>query len=224
MDNYIVRKLLNDDSLIEIKELLQDVDDSEWVNGLKSTSGMSEERKLNMELDSLSQKRIDISSIIMKNFDRDFLFSWFCCPFQSGHCIISKTSSGGYYKPHSDLGTNGHFSTTLFLNSPEEYEGGELSLYIDGQEVNFKLDAGMAITYSTGIMHQVKKVTSGNRIVAVTWTKSHIKDPFVRDIYFNLCKLRSLLPGDFSDNFNDASNSPTFIVEEIKNKILRRYY
>ena len=38
-----------------------------------------------------------------------------------------------------------HYSTTVFLNNPDEYDGGELSLYIDGK-ISFKLNAGHAIT------------------------------------------------------------------------------
>lgn len=225
MDNYIVRKLLNDESLLQIQEILKNIDDDEWVNGLETVFGYKKGLKENIELSSSSQNKADISSIIMENFDNDSLFCSFCCPYQSGQCLISKTSSGGFYRPHTDYGTNGHFSTTVFLNSPEEYEGGELSLLINGEELNFKLNAGMAITYSTGIMHQVKEVTSGNRIVAVTWTKSHIKDPFIRDIYCGLCKLIDTLPSESTPvNFYDASCSPAFISNELKNKILRRYY
>jgi len=225
MDNYIVRKLLNDESLSEIQEILKNISEDEWVDGSKTVVGFNESIKRNVELFSLSEKRQCINSIIMDNFDMDYLFGWFCCPSQSGSCIISNTYPGGYYRPHTDYGANGHFSTTLFLNSPGEYDGGELSLFINGNEFDFKLDAGMAITYNTGIMHQVKQVTRGNRIVAVTWTKSHIKDSFNRDIYYNLCKLKSILSSDFvADNFYDASQSPQFILEELKNKILRRYY
>ena len=225
MDNYIVRKLLSDESIFQIQEILKNVDDGEWVSGLETVMGYGEGVKSNMELSSLSERRSYISSIIMENFDNDSLFSCFCCPYQSGTCIVSKTSSGGFYRPHTDYGTNGHFSTTVFLNSPNEYEGGELSLLIGGKENNFKLDAGMAITYSTGIMHQVKEVTSGNRIVAVTWTKSHIKDSFIRDVYYGLCKLKSTIPPESSPvDFNDALQSPIFLIEELKNKILRRYY
>lgn len=225
MDNYIVRKLLSDESLLQIQEILKNVDDGEWVSGLETAVGYREGVKSNMELHSSSEIGTTINSIIMENFDKDPLFWRFCCPLQSGCCLISKTSSGGYYRPHNDYGLNGHFSTTVFLNHPEEYDGGELSLFMNGEELNFKLDAGMAITYSTGIMHQVKEVTSGNRIVAVTWTKSHIKDPFIRDIYCGLCKLIDILPSESTEsNFYDASLSPSFILNELKNKILRRYY
>ena len=31
-----------------------------------------------------------------------------------------------FYKPHHDNGMNGHFSTTVFLTDPQDYQGGEL--------------------------------------------------------------------------------------------------
>ena len=50
----------------------------------------------------------------------------------------------------------------------------------------FKPPAGTAITYNTGILHRVNEVTSGERTVAVFWTKSIFDDPFYRDVFREL--------------------------------------
>ena len=63
----------------------------------------------------------------------------------------------------------------------QHYGGGELQLLIDNEIHDIKLKKGWAVTYSTGIPHQVKKVTSGQRYVSVFWTTSRIPDIIDRD-------------------------------------------
>ena len=56
--------------------------------------------------------------------DKDVSFFEFCVPDVSNACIFSKTGEGGFYKPHHDNGVNGiHYSTTVFLTDPQEYQG-----------------------------------------------------------------------------------------------------
>ena len=73
--------------------------------------------------------------------------------------LYSCMDEGGFYKPHIDHPSTGMFSSTLFLEEPNKYDGGELQLLIDDQLLEFKLDPGYCVTYETGTPHQVKKVT-----------------------------------------------------------------
>jgi PKHD-type hydroxylase len=220
MKNYIVRKVLNDSEVVKIRQILSIC---EWVDGL-NTGGGSYKIKKNLETFNS-----EINQIIMNSMDRDLLFHSFTCPKTSNSCIISKIDNGGYYRPHRDSPENGNFSTTVFLNDSDEYDGGELILYIDGEEKKFKLNAGEAITYQTGLMHEVSEVTRGQRIVSVFWTFTHIKDNFMREIYTELLELNQLIDKMISkplDNktIEDFNNDPTFICRCLSDKILRKYY
>ncbi len=84
-------------------------------------------------------------------------------------------------------------SITVFLNNPSEYDGGELEIESDGESRLFKLNKGDAVIYPTIKMHRVKKIISGERIVAVTWIQSFIKSTEQRDLLFQLKSLEGLL-------------------------------
>lgn len=222
MKNYIVRKILGDLQLEAINQILLTC---EWQDGLKTTTNSSHMVKKNFE-----SFNSDLSEIIMTSIDKDLSFHSYVVPKRSNQVILSKMSEGCYYKVHHDSPENGNFSTTVFLNNADEYGGGELVLYLDGKEVEFKLDAGYAITYPTGILHKVNEVQWGNRIVSVFWTHTYIKDDFIRDIYGELYDLRLLVEKTIPSTIDDKDsmlenyyNDPIFKFKSITDKILRKY-
>lgn len=100
---------------------------------------------------------------------------------------------GHGYDWHQDEVTNTDgirldVSTTLFLNEPNEYEGGELELRFGDYGVIIKLPAGHAVMYPTGIIHRVRPITSGVRKVVHWWDESNVQNTFVRDAIVQLNK------------------------------------
>ena len=80
----------------------------------------------------------DINSTeLFKGVDSNMEFLNFTCPISSTEPLFTKTETGGYYRSHWDDVNNGQFSTTIFLSDPRDYEGGELTLYLNGQEKKF---------------------------------------------------------------------------------------
>lgn len=219
MRNYIVRRVLSEEKIIKIKSILSEV---EWYNGLESTIGMAKDTKNNLEC-----KNDEINNLVMDCMDSDFMFYNYTVPKSSNTVSISKMDSGGYYKTHTDIFDLGDFSTTIFFSDPDEYEGGELCLLINNEEHKIKLNSGEAITYPTGTVHRVNQVTKGTRLVFVFWTKSWIKDDFIREIYTDIGNLNEMLKK--YDNIEDYGNvktayhNPFFLSYQIKNKISRKY-
>jgi PKHD-type hydroxylase len=231
VDNYIIRKICNDEQITEIQNLIKISNENNyWCDGLLSLTGKGEKKrtiKNNLEL-SDSQISHQINSMIMFCLDNDLVFLNMTVANQTFQNIISKTESGGYYHPHIDSYSNGDYSTTVFLNDPSEYEGGELCLYLNNEEKKIKLDPGWAVTYKTGILHRVNRVISGIRYVSVCWTKSKIKDDFTRNICSELLKISKLIEDKQIDdlcsiNFEGAIKSPTFLTKNLINEIIRKY-
>ena len=90
--------------------------------------------------------------------------------------------------PLMDQGRRSDMSITIFLNDPSEYEGGELMLNTDISPQAIKLPAGDAVVYPTFMLHRVDKVRKGQRLVAVTWIESLIRDANQRQILLDLAQ------------------------------------
>lgn len=99
--------------------------------------------------------------------------------------LFLKYTTGGYYKKHMDSqrqsDVRSDYSVSIFLN--DDYEGGELCVDIGTQEIKYKLKAGEALVYPTGISHRVAEVTSGERRACVFWVQSAIRDCRIRNVY-----------------------------------------
>jgi PKHD-type hydroxylase len=110
-----------------------------------------------------------------------------------------------FYDYHIDnypiAGVNANLSMTVFLNDPDEYEGGELIIKTGGFETKHKPKAGTAVIYNTGLWHKITPVTKGNRKVVVGWIESMIKDTFMRnhliDYSFSLYAMQDHIEFDY---------------------------
>tara|TARA_B100002051_G_C16613543_1_gene574412 strand:- start:137 stop:697 length:561 start_codon:yes stop_codon:yes gene_type:complete len=91
-------------------------------------------------------------------------------------------SDGGKYDWHVDQGAKmflkggsvRKISMTLFINNPDEYEGGEFDLELFPPEKEpryetFKLKKGSAIFFQSDVWHRVRPVSSGVRKSLVAW-------------------------------------------------------
>jgi len=141
------------------------------------------------------------AQIMLKAFARSEEFREFAFPAKIAPPLLTKYQPGQYYGAHADaaflnLGNNNiirsDLSCTIFLNDPESYEGGALHIQLQNGDLRFKLKPGEAIIYPSDTFHEVERVTNGERLVAITFIQSQVKDPFQRNLLFDLNEVAAL--------------------------------
>lgn len=104
--------------------------------------------------------------------------------------IFSRYGGGQHYGTHVDNplmhGVRTDVSFTLFLADPESYDGGELIIETMGGEEGVKLPAGHLVAYSSTTLHRVAPVTRGERLAAVGWAQSYVREAAQREVLFDL--------------------------------------
>ncbi len=113
----------------------------------------------------------------------------------------AKYTKGMHYGNHVDDPVMGppnqryrsDIAITIFLSEPDSYDGGELIITTAFGEQKVKLNAGDAVLYPSSSTHRVAEVTRGERLVAVTWLQSTVRDPAKREILYNLSQAREAL-------------------------------
>jgi len=83
-------------------------------------------------------------------------------------------------------------SCTVWLSTPDDYEGGELCVQLGDQESRWKGEAGDALLYPSTTIHQVTPVTRGRRLVGITWIQSYIADPHRRELLLQLDEAKAI--------------------------------
>jgi len=219
MTKLYTRPLLSEDELQEIHEILNK---AEWDRHATVNNVYLDAHQKNSEMVG-GAGRNRITEITFAAINRDEGFRDMVFPKHSTGIIVSKTEVGQGFKIHHDMPSNGDFSTTIFLSDPATYKGGQLAMYMGGDEKLVALPAGHAITYDTGIPHCVKQVTEGVRYAIVFWTTSLVKDHRWREILGDLRKVKKLLPRDYGYDLTQTDTDPHFLIQGVENKILRYF-
>ncbi|MUL38776.1 Fe2+-dependent dioxygenase [Gloeocapsopsis dulcis] len=184
-----INQVLTSEELAQITTKLKD---AEFVDGKLTAGWHAKEVKNNTQLKGTSVITQELRSIVHQAMQRNRLFQAAIHPKTIRPVIFSCYEPGMYYGYHVDNALMGKppmrsdVSLTLFLSSPDTYNGGELVIETSLGEQTFKLAAGSAIAYPSSTLHRVEPVTTGIRLAAVTWIQSFIHDPNEREILFDL--------------------------------------
>ena len=203
MDNYLTVDLL-EKSVVD--DMVSQFSSCTWKSG---ADGGGHKYKLNAEM-SREGPYTELDNIIGEALVSNIDLSTFTLSSGATNTIFSKTGIGGQYPLHTDHAALGHYSVTTFLSDPDEYEGGELQLYMNGIVNNFKLEKGKSIIYYSGTPHAVSKVTKGERRVAVNWLLSNYLDSDIREIVRYL-----KMTMNYYDDFGEDTSERAY--EEVRN-------
>lgn len=217
---FSIDNIISPDELTEIKQVLAQ---AEFIDGKLTAGWHAKLVKNNQQLKAGTSEK-ELKTKIRNAFNQNALFQSAIRPKLIHSMLFSRYSEGMSYDTHVDnalMNNNGlcrsDVSFTLFLNSPQEYSGGELTIEGVQEEQSYKLDAGSVILYPSTTLHRVNPVTQGTRLVAVGWVQSVIRDGSDRELLFDLETARRAI-------FAQSGKTPEFdlISKSIAN-LLRKW-
>jgi PKHD-type hydroxylase len=127
-------------------------------------------------------------------------FRNFAMPVTIAPPMLTSYGPGMRYGAHSDAAfiplpsgpIRSDISCTVFINPPEAYEGGELTIHLGTRTTAFKGPAGSAVIYPSDTLHEVTPVIRGQRLVAISFIQSRVADPFRREMLYELGEVTAL--------------------------------
>jgi PKHD-type hydroxylase len=190
-----------------------------FVDGKLSAGAAAVRVKMNEEVDRGAGGVERIDRLVMENLTRHPLYRSGALPLRAASPLYARYRPGMTYGEHLDdpiMGAEGlpyrsDVAVTLFLSAPEEYEGGELAIRTSFGEQAIKLPAGDAVLYPSGSIHRVRPVTRGERLVAVTWVQSLVRDPARRELLHGLNSARERLLRDRADAEETAQVNAAYL-------------
>lgn len=184
----------------QLNIMQQALKEAPFIDGKLSAGKTAKKVKNNQEVDQASEMAHQLSQILMGNLHHNEIFKSAALPHLTATPYFAKYTKGMAYGDHIDdpiMGQEQRFrcdvACTVFMNNPDDYDGGELTIRTQFGDQTVKLAAGDAVIYPASSLHRVAEVTRGERIVAVTWIQSLIKDPAKRELLYELNLAREKL-------------------------------
>ena len=188
-----IEHVVSDSELLTIQDLLKN---AKFRDGHLSAGMAAKQVKNNLEV--ADQNIItSLNDIVLNNVVRHPVYQQAALPHRIAAPFYVRYETGMEYGEHIDdpvMGQGDRYRSdlamTIFLNSPNDYEGGELIIQTPYGEQSIKYDAGDAVLYPATTHHRIAKVTNGERLVAVTWVQSLIRSNEQRELLYQLSKTR----------------------------------
>ncbi len=193
-----------------------------FVDGKLSAGQEAVRVKNNTELQAQDALMTPLNNLVMGKLVRHPVYQNAALPAGIAAPFYARYTEGMRYGNHVDDPVMGpanqryrsDISITVFLNAPQDYDGGELVIVSNFGEQSVKLNAGDAVMYPSSSTHRVNEVTRGERLVAVTWCQSMVRDAAQRELLYNLSLARdALIANDATaDTTQRVSNAYTNLV------------
>lgn len=196
-----------------------------FVDGKLSAGKAAARVKQNQELDRSAQQIGALNNLVMGNLVHHPVYLNAALPHRAATPFYARYRPTMRYGNHIDDPVMGpaqgryrcDVAITIFLNSPDAYEGGELIIHTPFGDNEVKLPAGDAVLYPASSLHRVAEVTRGERLVAVTWVQSLVRDAAQRELLFELNQAREALLQGAPDSPESAH------VNHVYNNLVRMW-
>ncbi|WP_448662108.1 Fe2+-dependent dioxygenase [Sphingomonas sp. CJ20] len=217
--------LLSADQVARIRAI---IDAAEWVDGNVTSGVQSALAKRNEQLPEGTPAHAEAGAIILDALAASPLFVAAALPLKVFPPLFNRYAGGQAFGNHvdnairikrgSDFRIRSDLSMTVFLESPEAYDGGELKIEgLFGTE-GVKLPAGHAVLYPSSSLHRVEPVTRGARVASFFWLQSMVRDDGERRILFELDQSIQALAGNLGQG-----NAQVIELTHVYHNLLRRW-
>jgi len=188
----VIGNVLSDDDVDLVRATLAQ---ATFVDGRETAGFAARQVKNNRQADG--RKTDTVRKLVEERILADEVFALAVRPKALTPVMFSRYEPGMRYGSHVDdplmQGLRTDVSFTLFLSDPASYDGGELVIEGASGEDAVKLAAGSMIAYPSTALHHVAEVTRGERLAAVGWARSYVRDGAQRELLFELDTARRQL-------------------------------
>lgn len=185
-------------TVAEIKAVSDLAAQTKFIDGRRSNPHNT--TKHNLIADPTDPAGQQAAQIALGSIQRSEAVRNFAFPQRIAIPVLTRYETGMTYGPHVDAAflpldqrpLRSDVSCTVFVSDADSYQGGELVVYMGSEEIRIKGDAGQAVFYTSTSIHQVAPVTSGDRLVLISFIESQVSDPMERDLLYTLNEVRGL--------------------------------
>lgn len=185
--------LLDAERLASIRAL---IDPAEWVDGNATSGPQSALAKRNLQLPEDAPEAKQAGKMVLDALSASPLFIAAALPLRIFPPLFNSYAGGQAFGVHVDnavriqastgFRVRSDLSVTVFLEPPDAYDGGELTIETNFGVQQIKLEAGHAVLYPSSSLHRVEPVTRGRRVASFFWLQSMIRDDAARQMLFDL--------------------------------------
>lgn len=188
-----LKNVLPETTLRAVSHALETAD---WLSGQHSAGHLAKQVKDNLQLAQSSPLATELGKVMVSALAKHPQFQGAALPRQVFPPMFNCYQHGGHFGKHVDNSIRfcpqtgnairTDLSVTIFLNDPSEYEGGELVIHDLFGKHAVKLNAGDAVLYPSGSLHEVLPVTQGKRLASFFWLQSFVSDHEKRALLYQL--------------------------------------
>jgi PKHD-type hydroxylase len=181
------------DAVARLRALIHAAD---WVDGNVTSGHQSALAKRNLQLPEDSPAAAQARDMVLDGLARSPLFIAAALPLKIFPPLFNSYAGGQTFGTHvdnavriqrgTDFRVRSDLSATLFLEDPDAYDGGELTVETHFGVQQVKLPAGHMVLYPASSLHRVEPVTRGRRVASFFWIQSMIRDDGERQTLFDL--------------------------------------
>jgi PKHD-type hydroxylase len=189
----VIPDLLDAATVAQVRAL---IDAAEWVDGNVTSGHQSALAKRNLQLPEDAPQAKQAGQVVLDALGASPLFIAAALPLKVFPPLFNSYAGGQAFGTHVDnavriqAGTGfrvrSDLSITIFLEEPQAYDGGELTVETNFGVQRVKLPAGHAVLYPSSSLHRVEPVTRGRRVASFFWLQSMVRDDAARQMLFDL--------------------------------------